>query len=211
MTFLDWMHMADRPTLRGDGVVLRLPAMADYRPWRDLRNGSRSFLQPWEPSWTSDELSRHAYRLRLRRYHREARDRSGYAFFIFDEAGALNGGISLGRIQRGVAQCGTVGYWMGQPHAGHGVMFKALRLLKIFAFRVEGLHRLEAACLPRNARSIRLLEKSGFRHEGLLRQYLRIADVWEDHRLYALLASDDSAGEPPRDMLDAHSMTRPLR
>jgi ribosomal-protein-alanine N-acetyltransferase len=191
VAFFDWMHIAERPTLRGNDVMLRLPSGGDYLQWRDLREASREFLTPWEPAWTRDELTRHAFRMRLRRYHREARERSGYSFFIFDASGKrIAGGITLGRIQRGVAQSATIGYWMGQIHSGQGVMYRALDLVKTFAFDVEGLHRLEAACLPSNARSIRLLEKSGFRQEGLLRQYLKIAGVWEDHRLYGLLADD---------------------
>ncbi|MBB3949682.1 GNAT family N-acetyltransferase [Aureimonas jatrophae] len=177
--------------LHGNDVLLRLPASGDYAQWRDLREASRAFLTPWEPAWTPDELTRHAFRMRLRRYQREARERCGYSFFIFDALGEqLAGGITLGRIQRGVAQTATIGYWMGQIHAGQGIMYRALDLVKTFAFDVEGLHRLEAACLPSNARSIRLLEKSGFRQEGLLRQYLKIAGVWEDHRLYGLLTDD---------------------
>ena len=179
------------PTLRGEDLLLRLPRSRDYETWRTLRQASRQFLSPWEPSWTSDELSRQAFSLRLLRYRRDARERAGYSFFLFDgSARTLYGGVTIGLIRRGVSQSCTLGYWMGEAHAGKGHMQRAIEALKPFVFDVEGLHRIEAACLPTNQRSIRLLEKSGFRREGYLQKYLKIAGVWEDHHLYSLLAED---------------------
>nr|WP_082490635.1 GNAT family protein [Aureimonas sp. Leaf454] len=179
------------PRIEGEGVVLRLPEARDYEEWRRLREASRTFLTPWEPLWTPDELSGRAYRQRLLRYRLDARERSSYTFFLFDtRSGALLGGVTIGQIRRGVAQCCTLGYWMGEVHAGAGWMHRGVEALKPFVFDVEGLHRIEAACLPTNARSIRLLEKSGFRREGYLRNYLKIAGQWEDHHLYSHLAED---------------------
>lgn len=195
MAFFDWVQPAAQPVLAGPDVLLRLPRGTDYEAWRDLRERSRGFLTPWEPSWTTDELDRSSYRLRLRRYRLDARQRTSYTYFVFDREGAvLMGGLTLGRIQRGVAQTGTLGYWMGQPFAGRGVMSQAVEAVMEFAFEVLRLHRLEAACLPRNAASIRLLEKSGFHREGHLRQYLKIAGVWEDHLLYSILSDDRALG-----------------
>ena len=179
------------PSVEGDGVLLRLPEHRDYESWRQLREASRAFLMPWEPLWTPDELSERAFRQRLLRYRLDARERSGYTFFLVEAAtGTLLGGVTVGQIRRGVAQCCTLGYWMGEAHAGAGWMHKGIEALKPFIFDVEGLHRIEAACLPTNARSIRLLEKSGFRREGYLRNYLKIAGHWEDHHLYSHLAED---------------------
>ncbi|RIY03404.1 N-acetyltransferase [Aureimonas flava] len=198
MAFLDWVQPSTQPVLTGPGILLRAPRGVDYEAWRELRGRSRAFLTPWEPSWNDDELGRPSYRLRLRRYRLDARQRTGYTYFVFDREGAvLMGGLTLGRIQRGVAQTGTMGYWMGQPFAGRGVMSQAVHAVSGFAFDVLRLHRLEAACLPRNAASIRLLEKSGFSREGHLRQYLKIAGVWEDHLLYSLLAEDRAPGRAP--------------
>lgn len=170
---------------------MRLPNASDYRRWRELREESRAFLTPWEPAWSADELTPKAYRYRLARYRQEARARSGFTFFVFQEDGrTLLGGLTLGLIRRGVAQTATLGYWMGERHAGAGHMGRAVRLVTRYAFEAEGLHRLEAACLPSNPASNALLAKSGFRREGLLRNYLMIAGRWEDHYLYALLAED---------------------
>lgn len=195
MAFLDWVQPATQPVLTGPRILLRAPRSSDYEAWQNLRGRSRAFLTPWEPNWTDDELGRTSYRLRLRRYRLDARQRTGYTYFVFDREGSvLMGGLTLGRIQQGVAQTGTLGYWMGQSFAGQGVMSQAVNVVSSFAFDVLRLHRLEAACLPRNAASIRLLEKSGFTREGYLRQYLKIAGVWEDHLLFSLLAEDRAPG-----------------
>ncbi len=199
MALLDWVHPTTQPVLTGAGVLLRAPRASDYEAWRDLRDVA-GVPDPWEPRWTEDELERISYRLRLRRYRLDARQRTSYTYFVFDREGSLlMGGLTLGRIQRGVAQTGTLGYWMGEPFAGRGVMSEAVAAISSFAFDVLHLHRLEAACLPRNAASIRLLEKSGFSREGHLRQYLKIAGVWEDHLLYSLLAEERAPGRasPP--------------
>ena len=194
MGWLDWVQASSQPVLSGPGILLRMPRRGDYERWRELREASRAFLTPWEPSWSGSELSRTAFRLRLSRYRRDARERSSFTFFVFDPSGeTLYGGLTLGRIQRGVAQAGTLGYWMGERHAGRGIMSRAVRTISIFAFEIEGLHRIEAACVPSNARSIALLESCGFRREGHLRRYLKIAGVWEDHLLYSLLAEDWAA------------------
>ena len=96
----------------------------------------------------------------------------------------------MGNIRHGVAQTGHIGYWMGARFAGRGYMVEAARLVVDYAFTALRLHRIEAACIPGNERSIRVLEKAGFKREGLLRSYLRINGVWQDHHLYALIAGD---------------------
>ena len=177
--------------LQGRDVSLRAPAMGDYSAWAELRALSRSELEPFEPSWTKDELSRAAFRHRLKHYNREIAQDAGYAFFAFDAAAEnLVGAVTLSNVRRGVAQAASVGYWMGTPHSGQGLMTKALRLLAPFAFRTLHLHRLEAGCVPANLASVRVLEKSGFSREGIARKYLRINGVWQDHQLFARLSED---------------------
>jgi [ribosomal protein S5]-alanine N-acetyltransferase len=177
--------------VRGREVYLRQPVMGDYAAWAELRALSRQHLTMWEPLWTRDELARSAFRRRLRQYQREMREDQGYAFLMFREAdAALLGGLTISNIRRGVAQSASVGYWMGLPHVRRGHMTEAVRAIVPFAFGTLGLHRLEAACLPHNTPSARVLEKSGFRREGTARRYLKINDVWQDHDLYALLHDD---------------------
>jgi ribosomal-protein-alanine N-acetyltransferase len=177
------------PVLAGPRVTLRLPRRGDFRQWAQLRRESRAFLTPWEPRWTSDELELGAWRERLRRYRREFNSGASIPFLIFDnKSGALIGGITLSNIRYGVAQTASVGYWVGERHAGKGFMVEALKLVVDHGFDTLRLHRLEAACIPDNNRSVRVLEKAGFTREGLLHSYLKINGIWQDHYLYARVA-----------------------
>jgi ribosomal-protein-alanine N-acetyltransferase len=181
------------PAIEGEGVILRQPQVSDYPEWAALREKSRRFLEPWEPIWPADDLTRGAFRRRLKRYVEDQRSDQAYSFFIFrNNDDVLVGGITLSNVRRGVAQAGSIGYWMGQPYARRGLMSMALRVLIPFSFATLRLHRLEAACIPTNVASIRLLEKSGFQREGYARQYLCINGRWEDHLLYARIKDDPS-------------------
>ncbi|MGB7256650.1 MAG: GNAT family N-acetyltransferase [Pseudolabrys sp.] len=178
-------------TVAGSGVVLRSPQPNDYAEWAALREASRAFLTPWEPSWPIDDLTRSAFRRRLKRYAEDQRTDQAYAFLIFRaEDNALVGGLTLANIRRGVAQAGSIGYWIGSPFTRRGYMTAAVGALAPFAFETLRLHRLEAACIPGNDASIRLLEKSGFKREGYARDYLCINGTWQDHILYARLKGD---------------------
>jgi [ribosomal protein S5]-alanine N-acetyltransferase len=177
--------------VRGEGVYLRPPEMRDYEAWAALREHSRAFLAPWEPTWPGDDLTRTAFRRRLRRHMQEIAEDQAYPFLIFREGDdALVGGLTVGQIKRGVAQSATLGYWMGLPFAGKGLMSRSVRAMTGFAFTSLRLHRIEAACLPHNEASIKLLERNGFKKEGSARAYLRINGLWQDHFLYALLETD---------------------
>ncbi len=176
--------------LRGEGLMLRLAEMRDYEAWARLRRESRAFLEPWEPLWPEDDLTRSAFRRRVRRQIHEAEIDEALAFLIFrDDDMALVGGLTLGHIRRGVAQTATLGYWMGAPFARQGIMRRAVNVATRHAFEAMRLHRIEAACLPHNEASSRLLRSCKFHEEGLARGYLRIAGKWQDHLLFAKLAS----------------------
>jgi len=176
------------PTLTGEGVVLRPPQMSDFPRWAALREASREFLTPWEPTWPADDLTRSAFRRRLRRYTEDQRNDQAYAYFLFRSGDqVLVGGLTLANMRRGVAQAGSLGYWIGAPYARRGYMTAAVSALIPYAFTTLRLHRLEAACIPTNAASISLLEKTGFEREGYAREYLCINGQWQDHLLYARL------------------------
>ena len=179
------------PMIATERVVLRAPSMTDYNAWSELRGASRDFLKPWEPLWPIDDLSKPAFRRRLRRNQREINEATGYPFLVFrTEDVALVGGLTLSHVVRGVTQSCSLGYWMGQPFAGRGLMTAAVKAVIPFVFDTLKLHRLEAACLPHNAASIRLLEKAGFTREGYARRYLNIDGRWQDHLLFAIVADD---------------------
>jgi len=177
--------------LDGEGVYLRPAVAGDHEAWRRLRQASRAFLTPWEPTWPLDDLTRPSFQRRVLRQDRERAEDESYSFLIFrTKDDALLGGVTLGNIRRGVAQCATLGYWMGEEHAGQGYMGKAVRAALRHAFLEMGLHRIEAACAPDNERSRRLLERLGFQREGFARAYLLIDGAWQDHLLFAMLERD---------------------
>lgn len=196
MALLDWITDMPGPYVRGAEVVLRPPRIGDYQAWAELREASRDYLQPWEPAWPEDDLTRAAYRRRMSIYAREMELGNAWPFFIFDPAGrVLLGAVTLSNIRRGVAETGTLGYWIGQPYAGAGHGTAAVRTLTRHAFETLRLHRLEASCLPTNTPSRRVLEKSGFRREGEAKGYLKINGVWADHLLFGLLSEDTERAE----------------
>jgi len=199
MALLDWMTDATGPVVEGRSILLRPPRAADYAAWSGLREASRDYLEPWEPAWPEDDLSRAAFRRRLSVYGRERDLGNAWPFFIFDPDGrTLLGAITLSNVRRGVAETATLGYWVGEGFAGRGVATAAVKACADFAFRSLKLHRVEASCLPANAASRRVLEKAGFRMEGLAKAYLKINGVWSDHLLFGLLPEDlERGGDVP--------------
>ncbi|MCY0094180.1 GNAT family N-acetyltransferase [Hoeflea ulvae] len=177
--------------IEGERTFLRHPQAGDFAEWSQLRAASRAFLEPWEPRWPEDDLTRPAFRYRIRRYDADREAGLALPLFVCQKAnGRLVGGVTLGTIRRGAAECCSLGYWMGHQYAGKGLMHDALKSLLPHVFERMRLHRIEAACIPDNARSQRLLENVGFRREGYLNGYLKINGAWRDHLLYALIAED---------------------
>lgn len=180
-----------RLRLEHPALYLRMPRASDWADWARLRRESQEFLTPWEPSWGEESLTRTAYWRRLKRNQRKARDGSSYTFLIFTKPDdTLVGGITLSNVRRGVVQSCSMGYWMGERYAGRGLMSAAIPTALDFAFAVLGLHRVEASCIPGNEASLAVLLKSGFREEGMAREYLRINGAWRDHIRYAILRGD---------------------
>lgn len=192
MAFFRTVTLSEQlPAIVGDRVTLRAPQMSDYAEWAALRDASREFLTPWEPTWPPDDLTRASYRRRIRRYAEDQRSDLAYPLFVFRKGdNALVGGLTLANIRRGCAQAGNLGYWMGAAYSRQGYMTAAVKLVIPFAFETLRLHRIEAACIPANVASIRLLEKTGFRREGFAQEYLCIDGAWQDHLLYARLKRD---------------------
>lgn len=177
--------------IEGDGVLLRTPQARDFPQWSQLRKTSHAFLTPWEPVWPTDDLTRGGFRRRLRRYAQDIEADEAYPFLIFRSSDhVLLGGITLSNVRRGIVQSGMLGYWIGAPYARQGYMRAAIHALLPFLFLRLSLHRIEAACLPDNIASIRLLEGTGFQREGLARQYLCINGEWQDHLLFGRLKGD---------------------
>jgi [ribosomal protein S5]-alanine N-acetyltransferase len=188
MALLDWIAPDHDLRLEGHGVHLRPLRTSDYSEWASLRSGSRHFLQPWEPTWPPDDLSRTAFRRRLTAYAQDIERAVAYPFMVFSHAdGAMVGGVTVSNVRRGVAQMASLGYWIGEPFVRRGYTTAAVSLVTRFCFQRLGLHRVEAACIPTNEASRGVLLKCGFKQEGLARSYLRINGVWRDHLLFGLL------------------------
>lgn len=195
---VDWLAalglvrpVGHRLFLSGRRVYLRPPLDRDWREWCALRTRSRAFLEPWEPTWPHDALSRQGFERRLDYYRRLARQGSGLALHVFRrDDDALLGGLTINNIRRGIVQSCNVGYWIGADYARCGYMTEALTATTAYVFDRLGLHRLEAACLPDNDPSHGLLRKLGFEEEGVARAYLKINGAWRDHVLFALIAED---------------------
>ena len=177
--------------LRAGRVYLRPPSRRDVRKWLTLRAESRGFLEPWEPTWPKDALTRKAFFRRLRTYAIHTNADTAYIFLVFRaEDRALLGSISINDVRRGVAQSCSIGYWIGENYSKQAYMTEALSALLPFVFNRLKLHRIEAACLPHNKASRALLSKIGFREEGYVRRYLKINGQWQDHILFSLLETD---------------------
>ncbi|MEO1536593.1 MAG: GNAT family protein [Pseudomonadota bacterium] len=172
-------------------MVLRPPMHTDFRPWSDLRRQSAEFLQPWEPSWSADHLTRKGFVNRVYWANRSiAQGTAVPLFLVRREDNCVIGAITLDNIRRGPSQAGTIGYWIGAEFARQGFMQEALAAVVHYAFEVLDLSRIESACLPENAASRALLEKCGYKYEGVAQSYLQINGRWRNHVLYANLRGD---------------------
>ena len=177
--------------LETERLTLRPPIHSDFTPWMSLRSDSRDFLAPWEPSWATDHLTRKAFTNRVLWANRSIQSGTALPLFLIRrEDSALVGALTLDNIRRGPAQAGTLGYWTGQPFARMGYMHEAIRGVVHHAFEKMDLSRIEAACLPENVASRGLLERSGFKYEGVAQSYLQINGRWRTHVLYACLRLD---------------------
>ncbi len=177
--------------LQTERLTLRPPTHADFRPWAALRDASREFLTPWEPTWAPEHLSRKAFTNRVYWAQRSISSGTALPLFIFRRSDqTLLGAITLDHIKRGPAQAGTTGYWIGQQHARQGFMKEAIEAVVHYAFTALDLSRIEAGCLPENTPSRNLLEQCGYKYEGVAQSYLQINGRWRNHVLYANLRHD---------------------
>ncbi|MGR3623311.1 GNAT family N-acetyltransferase [Pseudophaeobacter sp.] len=177
--------------LETERLTLRPPVHSDFQSWAALRLNSRDYLTPWEPAWASDHLSRKSFTNRV--YWAQRSVSGGTAlplFLIRREDQCIIGAITLDNIRRGPAMAGTLGYWTGEPYGRQGYMREAIGAIVHYAFGKLDLSRIEAACLPENAASRGLLEKSNFKYEGVAQSYLQINGRWRTHVLYAALRHD---------------------
>lgn len=185
------MKRHDRPRLVGPRVVLRPLRGSDFPAWREVRRSSRDWLEPWEPRpelGSADPVAdADAFRARCSAWDRQRQFDAAYGFGLFLRADdQFIGEVSLGTVHRGPFQSASIGYWVDERHAGHGYVLEGVALIIRYGFDDLGLHRLEAAIVPRNAASRRVAAKLGLRDEGTSQRFLQINGVFEDHVRYAI-------------------------
>ena len=180
-----------KPRLPTDRLILRLPDHGDFRQWAALREASAAFLIPWEPTWSDDHLTRRNFTGRVQWASRLAAQGTGLPLFMIRRSDqSLLGALTLDNIRRGPAMTGTLGYWIGAPHARQGYMTEAIGAVVAHAFGTLGLSRIEAACLPEHLASRGVLERCGFKFEGVAQSDLQINGRGRNHVLYATLRGD---------------------
>ena len=198
--------LAGGPRLTTHRLVLRPPRKSDYEEWAYVRGMSQEFLRPWEPRWTPDHLELSSFKRRVAWAKAEVTAGRAFPFLIFADEAAIRdgsrfvdigeygdaparteglvGGITIEHVRRGASMSASLGYWLGVNFVERGYMTEALSAVVHYAFDTLGLSRLEAACLPENFRSRRLLERCGFIEESRAAAYLQIDGHWRDHLIY---------------------------
>jgi ribosomal-protein-alanine N-acetyltransferase len=178
--------------LVGRRLNLRTLTEDDYEPWHEVRSRCRDWLVPWEPRPNGAPLpseDRGSFAARCAIRERERQLGTGFGFGVFVR-GRFAGEITLSSIQRGPFQSGFIGYWIDEELAGQGYVPEAVVMVLHFAFEALGLHRVEISIIPRNAASLRVVEKLALRREGVAERFLEIDGAWEDHARFAITAEE---------------------
>ena len=177
--------------IESDRIIIRHPRRRDWKSWVNLRRESYKFLNKWEPYWNIEDCNRSNYMKQLRSQRSKAAYDQAYSFLCFKKNNKeLVGGINISNIQRSVMQTCNIGYWLGEPNIKKGYMEESMRSIIPYIFKNLKINRIQAFTLNNNISSRKLLEKLNFKNEGVLREAMKINNVWEDHILYALLNSD---------------------
>ena len=172
--------------LIGKKVILRKSKKQNWREWAELRQRSRNFLQPWEPKWPNNFLTKESFTRFINVAETSLKKKTSYNFFIFHKKkNNLMGGINLTNFKSEGYKSITIGYWMGEEYACIGYMRDTLTIISDFCFIELELNRIEAACLPKNLSSKKVLLNVGFKVEGYAEKYLNINGKLEDHLLLA--------------------------
>ena len=210
---MSWTVSSRGPALALSGrrVLLRPLVVSDFEAWREVRIRSRDWLLKWEPRPLPGQPDatedRRVFAARCGARERERQLGSGYGFGVFvgPDRSRFAGEINLSSVQRGPYQNAYVGYWIDEAVAGNSYTPEAFVVLCRFAFEELGLHRVEAAIVPRNVNSRRVAEKLGLRQEGTSQRFLQIRGAWEDHVRYAITAEEWA---DRRDELEAAFLAR---
>ncbi|MDO8224516.1 GNAT family N-acetyltransferase [Bacillus cabrialesii] len=178
--------------LKGNTIYARPLEVTDAEENLRLQIENRDFFEQFSMIRADDYYSVEGQRKRIAEYQERMKKDTEYHFGIFTASDdTLIGTVSLFQIIRGALQTAFIGYFLDKAHNGKGLMTEAVRLVVDYAFHELKLHRIEAGVMPRNLRSMRVLEKAGFHKEGIARKNVKINGIWEDHQVLAILNPDD--------------------
>lgn len=189
MTGVPWPVTVTARRVDGAPVILRALRNRDRGEWEALRTQNLGWLRPWEATAPEGVVTKLAFRQLVRQFDREANEGRLQPFAI-ETGGILVGQMHLFGIAWGSLRCASAGYWVAESVAGQGIMPLALAAACDHAFVRLGLHRIEVNIRPQNTASLRVVEKLGFRDEGVRLRYLHIDGDWRDHRSFALTTED---------------------
>lgn len=190
-----WWPANRIPPLASERLRLRALTPRDYDAWMHLRWVNAQWLKPWDPTDPTGGAPETSFRQMLRAQQRTAAQATGFNWVITTKPAEARtdriiGQVSLAGIQYGAARTASIGYWVDHAHAGRGFTPEAVGLVCDYAYTKLNLHRLEINIRPENQPSLRVVEKLGFRDEGIRRRYLHIDGQWRDHRTFALNRED---------------------
>ena len=186
-------------TLETDNLVLRPVRLRDRKEWSAVRQRNAEWLAPWEASNPAPGGYLPSYPEMVRALRKQARAATGLPFLITERSGHLQepvivGQLTVSTIVWGSAMSASLGYWVDRRRAGQGIAPTAVALATDHCFSVLGLHRMEINIRPENLPSLRVVQKLGFRDEGIRKSYLHIAGQWADHRSFALTQEEVPEG-----------------
>jgi len=173
-------------------VAIRLVRARDARTLQAELLGNRAWLRPWEATSPDGPVS-FDMRLGIRRLLQQYRDGGGVPL-VMEHDGQIAGQLNVWGIARGSLASATIGYWVSERFAGRGITPASVALATDLCFHELRLHRMEICIRPENKASLRVVEKLGFRYEGLRRRYIHIAGDWRDHYAFALVREDVPEG-----------------
>jgi len=187
------MAVMDALIARRHGPVeIRLVRPRDAKVLQHELLTNREWLQPWEATLPGASVG-FDMRVSIRRLLQQYRDGSGYPF-VMEHDGEVAGQLNVWGVMRGSLCSATIGYWVSERFAGHGITPTAVALATDLCFSDLGLHRIEICIRPENHASIRVVQKLGFRYEGLRRRYIHIDGDWRDHLAFALVRGEVPEG-----------------
>ncbi|MDM4762012.1 GNAT family protein [Galbitalea sp. SE-J8] len=180
------------PTLREGDIAVRPIRLRDARALERELLDNRGWLRPWEATNPYGPMS---FDVRGSIRALQANARQGFGLpFVVEVDGELAGQLNVSNIGYGSLSSATIGYWVSERFAGRGATPTAVALATDHCFFGVGLHRMEICIRPENAPSLRVVEKLGFRYEGLRRRYIHINGAWRDHFGFGLTVEEVPQG-----------------